>query len=86
MTRNPWLCIAIVGVLGLIALVGVVCIGVGSARGVESAHALISIVSTCIGALSSFLVSVPRGSFGFDSPPPKKPKTPKTPTNPSEGT
>lgn len=48
----------LVGLAGLIGL---------SLYRIETPASLVAIVSGCIGSLSSFLVSVPRGSAGSDS-------------------
>ena len=62
--RNPWLCIVIAGTLGVVAVTGMVGLVLLPAVGVESTGPLVAIVSGCVGSLSSFLVSVPRGSVG----------------------
>lgn len=64
--RNPYLCLAIVVMLGLLAVVATGGIVLANLGGRDSPSSLVAIVSTCIGALASFLVSVPRGSVGGD--------------------
>lgn len=65
--RNPYLCLAIVGCLGLCAVIGTTGIIVSGAVGRGPEPALIAIISACIGSLSSFLVGIPKGSVGVDS-------------------
>jgi hypothetical protein len=62
--RNPWLCMIIVCTLGLGGLAGIAAIILLSYHDREIPQALVAIVSGTIGALSSFLVSPPRGSVG----------------------
>lgn len=63
--RNPWLCLSIVVVLGVCGLVGTAGMILLPAYGKEIPQALVAIVSGALGALSSFLVSPPRGSVGY---------------------
>ncbi len=61
MPRNLWLSLTIVGMLGLVALAGTTGIVFTALSGLkQNPPELVAIVSACIGALSSFLVSVPR--------------------------
>lgn len=71
--RNPWLCIAIVGTLGLTILIGVIGMVVLALYGRPTPTELVAVVTTCTGAMSSFLVQPPRGSIGVGSPTPLPP-------------
>lgn len=62
--RNPYLCLTIVAILGVGGLIGVGGIIGLAACGKPAPEALIAIISGAFGALSSFLVSPPRGSLG----------------------
>ena len=73
--RNPYICITIVGIMGTVSVLGLVGIFVLALFGKQSPESMITIVAGAVGALSSFLVQVPRGSVGFpdsDPPPPQK--------------
>jgi cation transporter-like permease len=65
MPRNPYVCLSIVLGLILIAFVGVSGLVATNLLGHDSPRDLVAIVSTAIGSLSSFLVTVPRNSVGF---------------------
>jgi hypothetical protein len=71
--RNPYLCLAIVAFLGAAMLLAIGGIIVANSRGLEPSPALVALASGCVGSLSSFLVSVPRGSVGTDQEHVKKP-------------
>jgi hypothetical protein len=72
--RNPYICLAIIATLGTTLLIGTIGIIVLSFYGREPPQALVGIVGIAAGSLSSFLVSVPRGSAGWvDDRPQKKP-------------
>lgn len=63
--RNPWLCLAIVvaiAAMGLVATGGTTALAV---YGREPPQILGYVIAGAIGALSSFLVSPPRGSIGM---------------------
>lgn len=62
--KNPWLCLTIVGVLGMSVIVGLIGIIALALYDKQSPESLVGVVSTAIGALASFLVSIPRGSVG----------------------
>ena len=73
--RNPYICITIVLFMGTVSVLGLVGIFVLALFGKQSPESMITIVAGSVGALSSFLVQVPRGSVGFgdpDPPPPQK--------------
>jgi hypothetical protein len=70
MPRNPYICITIVGIMGTVSVLGLVGIFVLALFGKQSPESMITIVAGAVGALSSFLVQVPRGSVGFDDPDP----------------
>ncbi len=62
--RNPWICIAIIGILGVVAVGGLAFIGVLALQGKPGSGELNLLVGGAMGSLSSFLVQVPRGSVG----------------------
>jgi len=70
--RNPYICLAIVLTLGGIAAVGMLGLLVLPAVGKQAPSEVVPVVGTCIGALCSFLVSVPRGQVGGDNRDPKE--------------
>lgn len=61
---SPYLCLTIVGTLGLVSFLCVVGLIVADWHGHQASPALVSVIGTCVGSLASFLVSVPRGSAG----------------------
>ena len=74
MPRNPYLCLTIVLTLGLTMLLGLGGVILLTFAGKEPPSSLVAVISGCAGSLSSFLVSVPRGSAGWDDPnAPKRP-------------
>lgn len=68
--RNPFICLAIVVTIGVTLLIGVAGMVLLSVNRIDVPASLVAIISTAIGSLSSFLVSVPRGSAGIGDPPP----------------
>ena len=62
--RNPYLCILLVAMLGLIALGGLAGIIGLAACGKPVPESLIAIASGASGGLGSFLVMPPKGSVG----------------------
>lgn len=64
--RNPYLCLAIVVSMAVCLNVGMIGILLMGYAGKEPPTSAVALVSTAIGSLSSFLVSVPRGSAGGD--------------------
>ena len=65
--RNPWLCVSIVFIIGLMGLTSDIGILWLSMLGKDPPQSLVAIGSGAMGALASFLVSVPRGSVGYDT-------------------
>jgi hypothetical protein len=66
--RNPWLCLAIVIILGLMAILGVGSITLLTLYERPVPESLVALTSTACGALASFLVQPPRGSHGISKP------------------
>jgi hypothetical protein len=66
--RNPYLCLTIVLTLGITMLVGLGGIIMLTFADKEPPASLVAVVSGAAGSLSSFLVSVPRGSAGWGDP------------------
>lgn len=62
--RNPWVCILIISILGLVAIGGTVGMVLLPIYGKPVAGELNVLVGGALGSLSSFLVQVPRGSVG----------------------
>lgn len=62
--RNPYLCLVIVGSLGLCSLVGVVGMFALAYAGRAVPGEAIAIVAGAVGSLSSFLTRPPKGSAG----------------------
>ena len=63
--RNPYLCIVIVvalSLMGVMALAGMLYL---SAVGKEPSQAVVTLAGMVVGALSSFLVTPPRGSVAM---------------------
>ena len=63
--HNPYICLLVVGLIGAIAILGTGGIMVASMYQRDVPQALVAIVSTCLGSLASFLVSLPRGTAGL---------------------
>jgi len=74
--RNPYLCLAIaamLGVVGLVGLGGTVFLAYCQRPIPES---LVAVTSGAVGSLSSFLVMPPRGSAGVADPPDRECRCP----------
>lgn len=71
--RNPWICLTIVLALASIGLVSVIGLAIDGTN-----NALPPLAVGALGALSAFLVNVPRNSVGFppEVPPQEKEKAP----------
>lgn len=65
MPRNPYVCLAIIISLAVTLLIGTCGMVWLAVLSKEPPSALVAVVSASIGSLSSFLVSVPRGSVGL---------------------
>lgn len=63
--RNPWICLTIVLAISLLGIVATV----GLALDADN-RALPSLAAGALGALSAFLVNIPRNSVGFPPEPP----------------
>lgn len=80
--RSPWLCVAIVLMLGggmILCIAGIIALAL---NGRSVPEALVVTAGTCVGALASFLVQPPRGSIGVSQerpPPPLPPPAPQPP-------
>ena len=62
--RNPWLCVLIAACIGIVAVAGVVGTILVAMTGHDLPPSLVALAGAALGSLSSFLVSVPRGSIG----------------------
>jgi len=69
--RNPWLCVTVVLMLGLLAIGGMFGIIFLALRGVPVPESVITITAAAAGGLSTFLVSPPKGSVGLGTADPK---------------
>jgi hypothetical protein len=65
MPRNPYLCLTIVIILGLVSFGGLAGIFALAFAGRPVPESLIAITSGAAGSLGSFLVMPPRGSVGM---------------------
>lgn len=66
--RNPWLCLTIVGFIGLGGIIGGVGMVLLAVYGKDIPPALAMLTAATFGSLSSFLVQPPRGSVGTGPP------------------
>lgn len=66
--RNPYICLAIVLLLGFTVILGTGGMLFLAFHKCETPQAVVAVVSGAAGSLASFLVQVPRNSVGGDDP------------------
>lgn len=67
--KNPWLCLMVAGILGLVAVTGLIFIGTCAVLGRPVPSELTMVTIAAASSLPGFLTVVPRGSFGYSSSP-----------------